>query len=85
MSTHTQVEVEILSSSDCRDESCEHIEECPMFLMVVCLECNAAEQGTEDVSEWEGNVTACPIYGTGTPLDQAESLISALTNTAGGA
>lgn len=86
-STHTPVEVEILSSSDCRDESCEHIDECPTFLMVVCLECNATAQGGAEVSEWEGNVAPCPIFGTGTPRDQADTLMSALTQneTVGGA
>lgn len=82
MSTHTRVEVDIFASSDCRDEDCEHIEGCPTIRMVVCLECNAVEQGTDDASEWGGNVAACPIYGTGTPRDQADVLISALTSRA---
>lgn len=79
MSTHTPVEVEILASSDCVAEECEHEVECPTFLCVVCLECNAATQGTDDVGEWEGSVTACPIFGTGAPREQVDSLLSALT------
>lgn len=77
MSEHTPVEMEIVSGG-CVWGDCEHEGECPSRLAVVCLECNAAQQGTDDVSEWEGTIVDCPLFGKGAPREQVDALMSAL-------
>lgn len=59
MSTHTPIEVEVLASSECAREDCEHEDECPTKPATVCLECNTAAQGTDDWTLWEGSIARC--------------------------
>lgn len=61
MTTHTPVDVEVLSLSECANEECDHEDGCPTFVRAVCLECNTERQGTDDVTEWEGPVTVCAV------------------------
>ena len=66
---HKAVQIEMLAESECATEECEHESECPTFLASVCLYCNAEQQGTEDMSLWEGRAARCPLYGTGVPVN----------------
>ncbi|MBQ9916092.1 MAG: hypothetical protein IJO71_02700 [Microbacterium sp.] len=65
---HKAVQIEMLAESECTTEECAHEDECPTFLASVCLYCNAKQQGTEDMSLWEGRAARCPLYGTGVPV-----------------
>lgn len=78
--THTPIEMPILAEPACAVQDCRHEDDCPTFDAIVCLECNAAAQGSDDPTEWEGAIAKCPIFGTGVDPEQAAALKAALTN-----
>lgn len=59
--THTPVDVEVLSRSDCAAEDCEHEDGCPTVVRAVCLECNTEAQNGRPLDEWEGAIALCPV------------------------